>query len=119
MEAGFTEAQRLMQKIHPKQVKQFVRTTGAYLLGKRNRKQLYSKTYKRKQASNELKPYKYALYNEGFIHDALSDLQTMYKDTNNQYVRQAIARELAIWFANTHTASAEIQTIHYVKVAKS
>src|SRR5690625_107638 len=119
MEAEFTEAQRFMQKIHPKQVKQFVRTTGAYILGKRNRKQLYSKTYKRKQASNELKPYKYALYNEGFIHDALADLQTMYKETNNHYVRQAIAWELALWFANKQTESGAFQAIPYVKVAKS
>ncbi len=119
MEAEFTEAQRLMHKIHPKQLKQFVRTTGAYILGKRNRKQLYSKTYKRKQASNELKPYKYALYNEGFIHDALADLQTMYKETNNQYVRQAIAWELALWFANKQTESGAFQAIPYVKVAKA
>src|SRR5699024_7936021 len=57
MEADFTDAQRLLQKFHPNRWKQIVRTTGAYIVGKRNRKQLYSKTYKRKQASNKLKAY--------------------------------------------------------------
>src|SRR5699024_4259100 len=90
MEADFTDAQRLLQKFHPNRWKQIVRTTGAYIVGKRNRKQLYSKTYKRKQASNKLKAYKYALYNEGFTDEALADLQTMFKETNNRHVRQAI-----------------------------
>src|SRR5690625_4076170 len=57
----------LLRFVHPSNMKKFVRTTGAYILGRRNRKQLYSSAYKRKQASNDLKKYKYALYNEGFI----------------------------------------------------
>ena len=119
MEADFTDAQRLLQSFHPNRWKQMVRTTGAYIVGKRNRKQLYSKTYKRKQASNELKAYKYALYNEGFIDEALADLQTMFKETNNRYVRQAIAWELALWFANKQTESGASRAIPYVQVIKS
>src|SRR5699024_5101178 len=56
---------RLLQ--FPKDAKQMVRTTLAYLLGRRDRRQLYSKAYKRKKAQNELKNLKYYLYTLGFI----------------------------------------------------
>lgn len=118
MEREFHHVQPIFQYAQPRKIKEFIRTTGAYILGRRNRKQLYSKTYKSKQASNELKPYRYALYNEGFIDLALTDLQTMYEQTNNRYKKRAIAWELALWFANKQTESGAFQAIPYVQVAK-
>lgn len=114
----FEHVQKLINAIRPAKLKQFIRTTGAYLLGRRNRKQLYSATYKKKQASNDLKPYLQALYNDGFIEEALTDLQVMHQTTNNLYVRQAIAWELALWFANKQTENGAFQAIPYVHEAK-
>lgn len=118
LESEFQKVQSTLQSFQPKKLKKQIRTTGAYVLGKRNRKQLYSKAYKSKQASNDLKGYKTALYNEGFIDLALTDLQTMYKQTNNNYLKQAIAWELALWFANKQTESGAFQAISYVQEAK-
>src|SRR5699024_12426344 len=84
----------------------------------RNRKQLYSQTYKKKQASNDIKPYVYALYNQGFIEQALTDLQHMFQTTNNQYIKRAIAWELALWFSNKQTKNDTFKHIPYYNVAK-
>src|SRR5690625_1429008 len=119
MEKEFTEVQRLLNTIKPRKIKKLIRTTGAYILGRRNRKQLYSKTYKKKQAANDLKPYMKNLYNEGFIDEALEDLQQIYKETNNRYLRQAVAWELALWFANKQTENSAFRAIPYVQDAKS
>src|SRR5690625_3460016 len=119
MEKEFTEVQTLLNTIKPRKIKKLIRTTGAYILGRRNRKQLYSKTYKKKQAANDLKSYMKNLYNEGFIEEALEDLQQIYKETNNRYLRQAVAWELALWFANKQTENSAFRAIPYVQDAKS
>lgn len=111
LESEFEEVQQLADTIKPRKIKQMIRATGAYVLGRRNRKQLYSQTYKKKQASNDLKPYLIALYNEGFIKESLADLQQIYITTNNSYLRQAIAWELALWFANKLTENSAFRAI--------
>src|SRR5690625_2317633 len=75
-EAEFKQVEKhiLTNIIHPGNIKSVIRTTGAYLLGRRNRKQLYSKTYKQKQAANDIKKYTTALYEKGFTKKALTDL---------------------------------------------
>src|SRR5690625_1009814 len=60
MESEFQDIQATLSRIHPSNIKEIFRTTAAYTLGRRNRKQLYSKAYKSKQASNDLKSYKTA-----------------------------------------------------------
>lgn len=117
----FEKAERLknfINIIHPRHVKQFIRTVGAYILGRRNRKQLYSKTYKQKQATNDLKPYIYALYNEGFITKVLSDLLRSYNETKNVYLKRAIGWELALWYANQQTADSATEAIPYLNDLK-
>lgn len=118
MESEFQDIQSTFSRIHPSNIKKALRTTGAYILGRRNRKQLYSKAYKSKQASNDLKPYKTALYNQGFIDLAIQDLHIMYEQTNNQYLKQAIAWELVLWFADKQTESGAFQALLYVQKAK-
>lgn len=118
MEREYNHVERLFYNIKPRKIKQIIRATGAYVLGRRNHKQLYSQTYKKKQASNDIKPYVYALYNEGFIEQALTDLQNMYQTTNNIYIIRAIAWELALWFSNKQTKNGAFQAIPYVHVAK-
>lgn len=109
---------RLLSILDPTTVKKSIRTTGAYLLGRRNRKQLYSKKYKAKQASNDLKKYKYALYNEGFIQKTLRDLHQLLEETNSRYVKSSIAWELALWYANKQTAEGAEQAFPYIEIAK-
>src|SRR5690625_2140327 len=107
----FNQANRLrilIEMFHPRSIKQMIRTMGAYMLGRRNRRQLYSRTYKRKQASNDILPYTNALYTKGFTKKALIDLRTMYDTTRNKYLKEAIAWELALWharFLNEHHAN--------------
>lgn len=118
LEREFDYFESRINQIKPNHFKKMIRTTGAYILGKRNRKQLYSKSYKMKQASNDLKGYKRALYNEGFVELVLEDLENLYTKTNNKYLKQAIAWELALWFANMQTESGALQAISYVQEAK-
>jgi len=111
LQAEFQQANHMrafLEIFHPRTIKQAIRTIGAYILGRRNRRQLYSRTYKRKQASNDILPYTNALYTKGFTKKALIDLRTMYDTTRNKYLKEAIAWELALWharFLNEHHAN--------------
>src|SRR5699024_8748359 len=102
----------------PKNIKQMIRTTGAYILGRRNRKNIYSKTYKRKDAANQLKGYTTALYEKGFTEKALEDLQYKFDTTTNRYLKRAIAWELGLWFANQQTKSGALQALSYLAIAE-
>jgi hypothetical protein len=101
----------------PKKAKKFLRTTAAYALGRRNRKQLYSKEYKQKNAANQLKKYKYHLYNLGFEEKALAELERLFKETTSKYLRQAIAWELALMHANKYTKTGARQALDYLSAA--
>src|SRR5699024_7557372 len=91
--------------------------TVAYSLGNRNKKQLYSKTHKRKHTANLLKIYKYYLYNLGFTEKALSDLDNLFQETKNPYMKRALAWELALWYANKHTKIGALKALEYVPFA--
>lgn len=95
----------------------FIRSIPAYLLGKRNPKQLYSRAYKLKDASNKLKKYKSYLYNQGFEDRALADLQGLFHETTNQYLRKAVAWELSLWYANKLDAETAELTLYYSEIA--
>lgn len=99
--------------IKPQTWKQFIRTTGAYILGRRNIKRLYSTTYKNKQASNDLKPILASLYEAGIEDKSLQDLKEMYWNNSNQYQKRATAWELLFWYANKQTKVAAQQALLY------
>ncbi|WP_449355095.1 glycosyltransferase [Virgibacillus natechei] len=101
----------------PKKSKGVIRETAAYMLGRRNRKQLYSRSYKQKKAANQLKKYKYHLYDLGFTERALADLENLYNETENHYVKQAIAWELTLWHANKYTTDGARQALEYIPAA--
>src|SRR5699024_10449655 len=109
---------KLLKVNHPAFIKQTLRTVAAYALGRRNRKQLYSKTYKTKQASNDLKPYVRLLYNEGFSEKALEDLITLHKTTTNKYTKRSTAWELALYYANKENEYFAEEALHYMNIAK-
>lgn len=100
-----------------KDIKKTARTIAAYVLGRRNRKQLYSKTYKQKHAENQLKPYKSYLYDLGMVDKALHDLKEIYHDSVNKYQKRAIAWELALFYANKHTIDGAKQALKYIPQA--
>src|SRR5690625_4917995 len=108
----------LIRILEPRKIKQSVRNAVAYFLGRRNLKRIYSKAYKRKQASNDLLPYVRLLYEEGFVDKALADLQIMYEETSNSYLQRAIALELMLFYANKETKSAAKRALDYVEIAK-
>lgn len=101
----------------PGNLKGFVRTTGAYALGRRNRKQLYSPSYRRKDAQNKLKQYTYHLYELGFTKRALKDLEQLYETTKNNNLKKAIAWELTLWHANKYTETGAEQAFVYLPQA--
>ncbi|MBP1971482.1 glycosyltransferase involved in cell wall biosynthesis [Virgibacillus natechei] len=103
----------------PKKFKSSIRATVAYMLGRRNIKQVYSKSYKRKKAANQLKKYKYQLYDLGFTEKVLTDLESLYKETESRYVKQAIAWELTLWHANKYTKDGARQALEYIPAAIS
>src|SRR5699024_2438832 len=79
-------------------------------------KQLYSKSYKIKNALNTLKPYTFHLYDLGFTSRALADLEQLRSDTDDSYIQRAIAWELALWYANQSTADGARQALEDLEV---
>ncbi|MFC4025022.1 glycosyltransferase family 2 protein [Oceanobacillus longus] len=94
-----------------------IKAIPAYALGRRNVKQLYSRKYKQKNAANKIKKYKLYLYNLGFTDKALSDLQSMFLDTKDLYVKRAIAWELGLWYANKLTKDAARMALVYMDIS--
>ena len=109
---------KLWRFMNPAKVKQSIRSFGAYLLGRRNPKQLYSSAYKRKKASNDLKKYKYHLYNLGFTEKALMDIEYLFEESTNPYLLRAIAWELALWYAGDYSELGAKQALTYLDVAE-
>src|SRR5690625_3130186 len=105
---------RLIRMMDRQRMKQSIRNIGAYLIGRRNIKRIYSLSYKRKQASNDLLPYVRSLYEEGFIEKALEDLETKFIETTNKTMKRAIAMELALFYANKETVSSAKRALQYV-----
>lgn len=103
MESAFQQLNKQPIMKAPHQMKRFVRSSGAYVLGRRNRKELYSKAYRKKKAANELKNYTYHLYELGFTKKALEDMKQLHEEATSEYVRQATAWELGLWYANKQT----------------
>ncbi len=113
--AAFNEAERRLAftTALPRRLKQAVRTTGSYILGRRNRKWLYSSAYRKKDAHNRLKPYTRHLYELGFTEQALRDLKALHRTTRDKNLKQAAAWELALWHANAYTPADARQVFHY------
>lgn len=89
----------------------------AYALRRRNIKKIYSKSYKLKDARNQLKKYKQYLYDLGFESRALRDLHWLYMNDKNVYVKKAAAWELAMWYSNKQTVDGAKEALSYLEVA--
>ncbi|MBP2076167.1 glycosyltransferase family 2 protein [Oceanobacillus polygoni] len=115
----FMQAQHLIKNLakYKREGKSIIRSIPAYVLGRRNIKQVYSKAYKRKHAENQLKKYKKYLYDLGFIEKALSDLQQLFVTTSDYYLRKAIAWELALWYANKLTEDSADMVLKYMAIS--
>src|SRR5690625_1039419 len=90
-ELSSIKTNQLIHAIQPQTIKKTIRIFGAYVLNRRNRKNLYSKKYKSKQAENDLKQYRQIIYTKGFTHVGLKELQNLFIQTNNKYLKRAIA----------------------------
>src|SRR5690625_251855 len=75
---------KILNILNPKKIKQNVRHISSLVLSQQGRKQIYSRTYKREKAINEIKKYKHLLYTEGFIKRALTDLKNIYNETRSE-----------------------------------
>lgn len=119
LQAEFISASTRMNQIKrvPNSIKQGVRTTGAYILGRRNRKKLFSPAYRRKDAQNQLKQYTYHLYDLGFTERALKDLEQCYATTKDRNLRQAAAWELTLWHANKYNVAGAHAAFKYLPSA--
>jgi len=118
MERAYDEINKSKIWQAPHQIKRSIRSSGAYVLGRRNRKELYSKAYRRKKAANELKKYTYHLYDLGFTEKALQDIEKLYQEATNKYIKQASAWELALYYANTYTVDGAALALTYIQGAK-
>src|SRR5690625_1541662 len=92
----------------------FIRSIGAYVLGRRNLKHLYSKSFKIKHAMNRLKPYKYYLYDLGFIEATLPKLRKKLQTTEDKYLRRALLWELGLWYANEQSKYGSRHSLQYL-----
>ncbi|CAM4282203.1 glycosyltransferase family 2 protein [Lacicoccus alkaliphilus] len=118
-QAEFDNAEKFINyaKRLPQKLKGHARAAGAYALGRRNRRQLYSPAYRHKDAQNKLKPYTYHLYDLGFTDRALKDLEALYSSTRKGNLKKAAAWELALWHANTYTVDGARQAFAYLASA--
>lgn len=115
----FQEAQSTVMQVKMllKKPYKFARAFGAYLLGRRNPKRLYSRTYKSKHAENIIKPYKYRLYQLGFIDRTLKDLAHLLEKTSDRYLKRQVAWELALWHAGQYSIEDAKKSLFYLKIA--
>lgn len=115
-EQEFEQAESLLNRAVniQKNIKSGIRAAGAYALGRRNMKQLYSRAYRIKDARNKLKPYLYHLYDLGFSQKALSDLEELYKNTTDKNLKKAAAWELALWHADQYSQYGAEAAFHYL-----
>lgn len=74
-----------------------------YLLGKRDRKELFNPSLRKKKAKQRIKKLKYSLYDLGFTDKALAELEKESMKSDNPYVRRYAAWELALWYANQYS----------------
>jgi len=119
MERQFTEISNHRIWHMPHQLKRSLRSTGAYVLGRRNRRELYSKSYRKKKAQNELKKYTYHLYDLGFTEKALADMKQLHEHTSNKYVRIAAAWELGLYYANQYSTEGALCALPYFREVKA
>lgn len=109
---------KILNILNPKKIKQNVRHISSLVLSQQGRKQIYSRTYKREKAINEIKKYKHLLYTEGFIKRALTDLKNIYNETSNRYLKRMAAWEIALWYANKCTTDGATRALPYLHQAK-
>lgn len=114
-EAPFYHMQINLEKVKGRKnaLVKFIRSIGAYILGRRNLKHLYSKSFKIKHAINRLKPYKYYLYNLGFIEVTLEQLKHLLKTNKDPYLNRAILWELGLWYANEQSTHGAKKSLVY------
>ncbi|WP_404455563.1 glycosyltransferase family 2 protein [Oceanobacillus kapialis] len=104
--------------ISPKKIKQFLRSTVAYIIGRRDRRQLYSKAYKKKKARNTMKSYSYYLYSLGFEEKMLQAFMQLYTTTKNHYEKKEAAWELLLWYANKNSIIGAAHALKFVHTAR-
>gem|GEM_PF-2651165 len=56
------------------------------------------------------------LYRYGFVDRALSDLLDVIKKSDNQILKQKVARELAMWYAGQHTNDDTMTCLKYIEM---
>lgn len=93
-----------------------VKLLGGIALRRRDPRQLYSKSYRRKHAENQLKKYRMYLYEYGLEEAVLQDLRKKFANPKNTYEKIAIAKELLLWHANRYTSFDAESALSYVKV---
>ncbi|GIO23427.1 glycosyltransferase [Oceanobacillus sp. J11TS1] len=98
-------------------LRRVLKRNAAYLTGRRNRRELFDKSIKRKKAAVKIKKVKYSLYELGFRKKALVDLEQILRTTDNGYLKNLAAWELALWHANKYTKDGARNALHYLSLA--
>ncbi|ART78694.1 glycosyl transferase family A [Sutcliffiella horikoshii] len=90
-----------------------------YITGKRHWKQLFNQTWKINRVEKRVKKLRYKLYELGFTHAVLKELQHYVKFSEDRYLVRSAAWELALWYANKQTVDDAKYTVHYLSVVKN
>ena len=106
---------KLLQSI--KKVKRFMKLCIKYILGKRDRREIFNRSLKVKKARNRIKKLKYKLYELGFTKKALAELEKECFCSDNAFVRKYTAWELAVWHANQYDATNAEKCLSLLSVA--
>ncbi|WP_374724689.1 glycosyltransferase [Calidifontibacillus erzurumensis] len=86
-----------------RKAKRMAKVSSQYLSGRRSWRLLLSSSLKRKKAKAKINKLKYRLYELGFIHKAIEDLQQIIEKSDDKYLKREAAWELALWHANQYS----------------
>jgi glycosyltransferase involved in cell wall biosynthesis len=100
-----------------KKLKRFMKLGIKYIVGKRDRREIFNRSLKAKKARNRIKKLKYNLYELGFTEKALEELERESFRSDNPYVRKYAAWELAVWHANQYNVKNARKCLEFLSIA--
>lgn len=100
-----------------KRLKRFLKLCLKYILGKRDKREIFNPSLKAKKAQSRITKLKYNLYELGFTEKALAELEKECAHSDNPLVRKNAAWELAVWYANQYDHEGATKCLEYLPIA--
>ena len=107
---------RIVTSMH--KIKRMLQLYMKYMLGKRDRREIFDRSLRKRKAKNKIKKLKYNLYDLGFTEKALAELTKESKTSDNPYTRRYAAWELALMYANQYNKEGAEKCLTFLSQAE-